>query len=138
MSTSILETKKMATSRSDRERYLLRTPSQIRSFRLRYARMIEERSSVFQDWVRSLPLMEWSPLLIRQGYEEQTIGILCILYIDGQICISFSEDIQFIRNEPLDDEEYRKWSETFFKRRDYRRKEPDIKEPISRRKEKFK
>ena len=128
MSTSILETKTMATSRSDRERYLLRTLSQIRSFRLRYARLLEARSSVFLNWVRSLPLMEWSPLLIRQGYEEQTIGILCILYIDGQICISFSEDMQFIRNEPLDDEEYRKWSETFFKRRDYRRKSQEKQE----------
>lgn len=115
------------TSRNDRGRYLLRTPSQIRSFRLRYARMIEERSSVFQDWVRSLPLMEWSPLLIRQGYEEQTIGILCILYIDGQICISFSEDIQFIRNEPLDDDEYQRWMETFFKRYETRKIESDSK-----------
>ena len=126
LTASIL--KMIATYRSDRERYLLRTPSQIRSFRLRYARLLEARSSVFLNWVRSLPLMEWSPLLIRQGYEEQTIGILCILYIDGQICISFSEDMQFIRNEPLDDEEYRKWSETFFKRRDYRRKSQEKQE----------
>lgn len=116
------------TSRNDRGRYLLRTPSQIRSFRLRYARMIEERSSVFLNWVRSLPLMEWSPLLIRQGYEEYTIGILCILYIDGQICISFSEDMQFIRNEPLDEDEYRQWTETFFKGRDYRRKSQEKQE----------
>lgn len=119
LTASIL--KMIATYRSDRERYLLRTPSQIRSFRLRYARLLEARSSVFLNWVRSLPLMEWSPLLIRQGYEEQTIGILCILYIDGQICISFSEDMQFIRNEPLDEDEYRQWTETFFQRRDYRR-----------------
>lgn len=121
MDALIQELKKMEISRNERERYLLRTPSQIRSFRLRYARLIEARSSVFLNWVQSLPMMEWSPLLIRQGYEEQTIGILCILYIDGQICISFSEDMQFIRNEPLDDDEYRKWTETFFQRRDYRR-----------------
>ena len=127
MNASIQEMKMKETSRNDRGRYLLRTPSQIRSFRLRYARMIEERSSVFQDWVRSLPLMEWSPLLIRQGYEEQTIGILCILYIDGQICISFSEDIQFIRNEPLDDDEYQRWMETFFKRYETRKIESDSK-----------
>lgn len=114
MSTSILETKKMATSRSDRERYLLRTPSQIRSFRLRYARLIEDRSSVFLNWVRSLPMMEWYPLLIRPGNEELSIGIICILYIDGLVCISFSEDMQSIRNESLDDAEYRKWAETFF------------------------
>lgn len=125
LTASILKT--MATSRSDRERYLLRTPSQIRSFRLRYARLIEYRSSVFLNWVRSLPMMEWSPLLIRQGYEEQTIGILCILYIDGHICISFSEDMQFIRNEPLDDDEYRQWSETFFKRYETRKIESDSK-----------
>lgn len=122
MSVSIQETKEMTTFRSDRERYLLRTPSQIRLFRLRYARMIEERSSVFLNWVRSLPMMEWCPLLIRPGNEELAIGIICILYIDGQLCISFSEDMQFIRNEPLDEDEYRKWSETFFKRRDCRRK----------------
>lgn len=125
LTASILKT--MVTSRSDRERYLLRTPSQIRLFRLRYARMIEDRSSVFLNWVRSLPMMEWSPLLIRQGYEEYTIGILCILYIDGQICISFSEDMQFIRNEPLDDDEYRQWSETFFKRYETRKIESDSK-----------
>lgn len=120
LTASILKT--MVTSRSDRERYLLRTPSQIRSFRLRYARMIDSRAEAFRVWVRSLPMMKWCPLLIRPGNEELAIGIICILYIDGQICISFSEDMQFIRNEPLDDDEYRKWTEIFFKRRDYRRK----------------
>ena len=127
MATSILETKKMEISRNDRERYLLRTPSQIRSFRLRYARLIEDRSSVFLNWVRSLPMMEWYPLLIRPGNEELSIGIICILYIDGQICISFSEDMQFIRNEPLDENEYRKWTETFFKRYETRKIESDSK-----------
>ncbi len=122
MSASIQETKEMKTSRSDRERYLLRTPSQVMAFRERYARTIDSRAEAFRAWVRSLPMMEWYPLLIRPGNEELSIGIICILYIDGQICISFSEDMQFIRNEPLDDEEYRQWTETFFKRRDYRRK----------------
>lgn len=106
----------MMTSRSDRERYLLRTVSRQQAFRQKYAEFIGARSAVFRSWVRSLPLMEWSPLLIRQGYEEQTIGILCILYIDKEICISFSEDMQFIRNEPLDDEEYVRWSETVFRK----------------------
>ena len=108
----------MTTFRSDRERYLLRTVSRQQAFRQKYADFISTRFSVFRDWVRSLPMMEWSPLLIRQGYEEQTIGILCILYIDKEICISFSEDMQFIRNEPLDDEEYRLWSNSFFKKKE--------------------
>ena len=114
MSASIQETKEMKTSRSDRERYLLRTPSQICSFRLRYARMIDSRAEAFRVWVRSLPMMKWCPLLIRPGNEELAIGIICILYIDGQICISFSEDMQFIRNEPLDEDEYRQWTDSFF------------------------
>ena len=112
----------MKTSRSDRERYLLRTPSQVMAFRERYAMTIDSRAEAFRAWVRSLPMMEWYPLLIRPGNEELSIGIICILYIDGQICISFSEDMQFIRNEPIDDEEYRQWTETFFKGRDYWRK----------------
>ena len=127
MSVSIQETTEMKTSRSDRERYLLRTPSQVLTFRERYARTIDSRAEAFRAWVRSLPMMEWSPLLIRQGYEEYTIGILCILYIDGQICISFSEDMQFIRNEPLDDDEYQRWMETFFKRYETRKIESDSK-----------
>ena len=122
MSVSIQETTEMKTSRSDRERYLLRTTSQVMAFRERYARTIDSRAEAFRAWVRSLPMMEWYPLLIRPGSEELSIGIICILYIDGQICISFSEDMQFIRNEPIDDEEYRQWTETFFKRLDYRRK----------------
>ena len=113
MSVSIQETTEMKTFRSDRERYLLRTPSQVMAFRERYARTIDSRAEAFRAWVRSLPMMEWYPLLIRPGNE---------VYIDGQICISFSEDMQFIRNEPIDDEEYRQWTETFFKRLDYRRK----------------
>lgn len=125
LTASILKT--MVTFRSDRERYLLRTPSQIRSFRLRYARMIDSRAEAFRVWVRSLPMMKWCPLLIRPGNEELAIGIICILYIDGQICISFSEDMQFIRNEPLDDDEYRQWSETFFKRYETRKIESDSK-----------
>ena len=106
------------TSRSDLDRFLLRTVSSQSAFRVKYAEFISSRSAVFRSWVRSLPLMEWSPLLIRQGFEELTIGILCILYIDGEICISFSEDMQFIRNEPLDDEEYRLWSNSFFKKKE--------------------
>ena len=112
----------MKISRNDRERYLLRTPSQVLTFRERYTRTIDSRAEAFRAWVRSLPMMKWCPLLIRPGNEELAIGIICILYIDGQICISFSEDMQFIRNEPIDDEEYRQWTETFFKRLDYRRK----------------
>lgn len=117
MNTLILETTEMKTSRSDREQYLLRTQSQVRVFRERYARAIDSRAEAFRVWVRSLPMMEWYPLLIRPGNEELAIGIICILYINRLICISFSEDMQFIRNEPLDDEEYRQWSDPFFKKK---------------------
>lgn len=127
MGASIQETKEMTTSRSDRERYLLRTPSQVLTFRERYTRTIDSRAEAFRAWVRSLPMMEWYPLLIRPGNEELSIGIICILYIDGQICISFSEDMQFIRNEPLDDDEYQRWMETFFKRYETRKIESDSK-----------
>lgn len=106
----------MMTFRNNRMMYLLRTGRQTAMFRTRYARFIEARSGAFRSWVRSLPLMEWSPLVIREGQEESVIGILCILYIEQKICISFSEDMQFIRNEPLDASEYQKWSDSFFKK----------------------
>lgn len=116
----------MTTSRNDREQYLLRTGRQTAMFRTRYARFIEARSGAFLSWVRSLPLMEWSPLVIREGQEESVIGILCILYIERKVCISFSEDMQFIRNEPLDEAEYQKWADSFFKktRRNLNKRKP--------------
>ena len=92
-----------------RERYLLRTRSQIEAFRENNRDAIRQNAGAFRKWVRGLPFMEWIPLQLRPEDEELVIGVLCLLYIDGFVRITFSDDMRSIRNEPLTDEENLAW-----------------------------
>lgn len=87
-------------------RYLLRSSAQLEDFRRRYAAVIRGSSQAYVDWVCSLPVWEWSPLLLPTGKEEAVIGLLCCLLIDGHINITFSSSCRSIMRNPLTDEEY--------------------------------
>lgn len=82
---------------------------QIDAFRRRYAEIIAAKSPAVISWFRALPLYEWVPLRIRSGEEEILIGLLCLLYQDGIINMSFSSDMCCIRHEAGSPEEYREW-----------------------------
>ena len=94
-----------------RSAYLLRTESQISAFRDKYARIIADRGQAVADWFNALPLYQWVPLKIRTGEEEVVIGLLCILYIDGRINITFSPDMWRIERGALSESEHQNYVE---------------------------
>lgn len=94
----------------EREKYLLRYRYQYDAFRKENEALLRERSQAFKDWVLSLPWMKWVELRLRTEQEARAvIGIICVLYWDKEINISFSNDMRCIRNEPRNEEERIAW-----------------------------
>lgn len=96
--------------------YLLRTQAQIDAFRESHGKLIREKNDPMASWFNGLPLYQWVRLQCRPGEEAATVGLLCILYLDGRINISFSRDGEYIRREALDLEEYQAWTTQRYKR----------------------
>lgn len=96
--------------------YLLRTQAQIDAFRESHGELIRVKSDPMASWFNGLPLYQWVRLQCRPGEEAATVGLLCILYLDGRINISFSRDGEYIRREALDPEEYQAWTTQRYKR----------------------
>ena len=86
-------------------KYLLRTELEIKAFRNRYAEGIKKFAPQYLVWFNSLPIFQWSMLRVTKQNAEFIIGLLCILYIDGKINITFSSDCAQIMHNPLTDEE---------------------------------
>lgn len=79
--------------------YLLRTQSQILSFRQRYSAYISRQGDAFVAWICRLSSEDWTDFL--NGVPEQNIpiviGVICILFIDKRINIQFNETATRIR-----------------------------------------
>lgn len=100
-------------------RYLLYTERQILAYRQKYFNFVKKASQAYISWINSLPLMEWTRLMLPKGQEEAIIGLLCILLIDGQVKILFNNTCTSIRREFTTDEEFEEWLDSAgFKRYD--------------------
>lgn len=95
--------------------YLLRTQGQIDAFKERHADLIREKGPTLAKWFNDLPLYRWTRLQLRSGQEEATVGLLCILYLQGDINITFSRDGDYIQREALSLEEYQEWAKRSLK-----------------------
>jgi len=93
----------------DRTAYLLRYQHQIDAFRSRYGEAIRRNQEKYAEWIRSLPFFEWTPVICRPEHEEFITGLICILYIDKIVNISFDNTATRIENEPNSEEEYKAW-----------------------------
>lgn len=45
---------------------------------------------------------------------EAGIGLLCILYIDGEINLSFDRSVTCVRREALTEAEYQEWADEHY------------------------
>ena len=92
------------------DRYLLRYDAQARAFRRRFREeaLVRAMRSI-EVWFQNLPLFEWVPFRPEPGKEELIIGLLCLLYIDGRINLTFSSDMRSLQRGALSPEEYHKW-----------------------------
>lgn len=94
---------------NDRVRYLLRTQAQIGAFRLRFGEAVKRNAKAYTDWINSLEYFEWTPVVCRPEHEEFVTGLICLLYIDGEVNISFDNTATKVQNEPRTEEEMLAW-----------------------------
>lgn len=93
---------------NDYSTYLLRTDGQRREFLRHFGRYMAKEAGSYISWIESFPLMKWTRYLA--GVPEKNIpvliGVLCILYCERKINISFDNTAQMIRREPKDLDEW--------------------------------
>ena len=95
--------------------YLLRTTQEIESFRTRNARLLEFHRHRYRAWFNSLPLFRWVPLPLDSPEIGLIVGILCILYVDGEINLTVSRDGGAVMRGVMSDEEYNEYINANFK-----------------------
>lgn len=94
----------------NRAKYLLYTPSQIEAFRTRFRTFIAKYRQTYQNWFQRFPMLEWVPLPeMDEKTAEAVIGLLCILYIDGEINLTVDETVTKVYRGPLTNQEYEDW-----------------------------
>lgn len=94
----------------DIKQYLLSSPRQKADFLAKYPGVMERCQEPYLRWLRKLPLMEWSPLVLRPGEEEVAVGIICLLYQSGYVNITFHGSLSQIRREPQSEQEFLDWA----------------------------
>ena len=97
----------------DYSKYLLRTDEEILDFSVRYADWIRDAAPTWAHWVNEdLPMNDrWVSLERRTERETQmVIGLLCVLYDEGEINIQFNEYASAIRKMPMTLEEFQQWN----------------------------
>lgn len=97
---------------TDPGKYILRDKSEAEAFRERFGGIVRARLRVYAKWIRSLPLMEWTPYLdqVDEGDREIVIGLICLCLIEGKANLTFSGDFRRIRRDPESEEEFIAWS----------------------------
>lgn len=94
-------------------KYLLYYDSQIKAFREQYKKQILENKSSLRSWVEGLELERWYNYIRPSAPEAEIafiVGLLCILYIDGEINITFSSGTaDKIKRGPKSEEEFQEW-----------------------------
>ena len=98
-----------------REQYLLRTDWQIQAFRNRYAKFIQNNHDRFLEWFLKLPLYEWVRLPFQETKMEAGLGLLCLLYIDGEINLCVDKTVTHIQRFANSDKEYDDYITKHFK-----------------------
>ena len=98
-----------------REQYLLRADWQIQAFRNRYAKFIQNNHDRFLEWFLKLPLYEWVRLPFQETKMEAGLGLLCLLYIDGEINLCVDKTVTLIQRFANSDKEYDDYITDHFK-----------------------
>lgn len=99
----------MIDQSEDRVKYLLYTSEQERMFRTQNADFISRHYEAYREWFQNKPLFTWVDLKIKPGMEELTIGLLCILHIDGKINLTVNNDVSRIQRGAISTEEYEQY-----------------------------
>lgn len=96
--------------------YLLRTEAQVAAFRERCGPVIASSSEALEKWFNKLPIYQWVQFKPPAGEEWIITGILCLLYLEGRINITFSKGMDYIQRGALSPEEYQEWAKASFRK----------------------
>lgn len=97
--------------KDDYTKYFLYTEQQREAFIASNDLMIQKNRKAFANWINNLPLGVRVSYLDRIKENERgfIIGLLCLLYCEEQINISFHEEGRLLSREPRNDKEYITW-----------------------------
>lgn len=107
-------------------KYLLATRKNVEDFKSANSKIISTNRSKFIKWIKSLPLCEKVDYLktVPDNEIPFVIGLICLLYWEGLVNISFHDEARMLSREPENMEEYQQWSmEAGFKIWEGRRRE---------------
>lgn len=94
---------------------LLRYVWQADQFRARHADFIAKYGDRYLEWFRGLPLYEWIPLPWSGSAMGPSVGLLCLLYIDGKIRLCFNREVTHVQRYADTEEEHDEWVKRNFK-----------------------
>ena len=75
----------------------------------RYAKFIQNNHDRFLEWFLKLPLYEWVRLPFQETKMEAGLGLLCLLYIDGEINLCVDKTVTHIQRFANSDKEYEEY-----------------------------
>lgn len=97
---------------TDYTKYLLATKKDVDAFAKRNRELVAANREKFINWIKSLPLGRKVNYLngVERTAIPSIIGIICLLYWEGAVNISFYDNASLISREPENMEEFRQWS----------------------------
>lgn len=96
--------------------FLLRYTWQTEAFRSRYDAFIRKNRGAFLEWWGRLPLYEWVALPFEGETLPTGIGLLCLLYIDGEVNLAFNSSVTAVQRYAASDEEYNEYIDKLWER----------------------
>lgn len=93
---------------TDPRTYLLYTTAEEEEFRKEFSVFIAKMRAAYQEWINGLPMWEWIRFLdnVPEDKWRLVTGMICIVYIEGLVNISVSNDGFSIRREPRNEKEH--------------------------------
>lgn len=95
--------------------FLIRTNGQAEGFKARYGDYVSSSAAQMEQWVKALPMGRWFEVGTSSKAAEGVIGLLCLLYADGRINVTFNRQATAIRRDPESLEEFlsSEWKNAF-------------------------
>lgn len=95
--------------------YFLYTENQRKAFIAVNSAMIKKNRSAYIKWINSLPIGRKVSYLdnVKENERCFIIGLLCLLYCEEQINISFHEEGRLLSREPRSPKEYSQWMQEY-------------------------
>lgn len=101
--------------KDDYTKYFLYTEQQREAFIASNDAMIQKNRKAFANWINNLPLGVRLSYLdrIKENERPFVIGLICLLYCEGVVNVSFHEEGWSISRDPRTSKEYSQWMQEY-------------------------